>query len=156
MIMKTGLSKKVNKSASTSPRASRARKPKALPMYESEISDNKVGIKLCIKKSDTVPTPTPIEVSSIGATVATPATKINKQAALSKPVRKRVRKPKPQDSDESEYEPRKKKGGGGGSSNNGDRHKKISTQSAEADTEPVEQSPWGHKLPEEVLFRVSQ
>lgn len=44
--------KKTSKAASTSPRASRARKPKALPMYESEISDHKVGIKLCIKKSD--------------------------------------------------------------------------------------------------------
>ncbi|XP_034479586.1 F-box/LRR-repeat protein 6 [Drosophila innubila] len=154
---KPGLNKKLNKSPSTSPRASRARKPKALPMYESEISAHKVGIKLCIKKSDTVATPTstPTEVSTISAA----PTRINKPIAPSKTARKRVRKPKPQDSDESEYEPRKKKaGGGGGGNNNGDRHRKISTQSAETATaaEPVEQSSWGHKLPEEVLFRIFQ
>jgi len=149
----TALNKKLNKSASTSPRASRARKPKALPMYESEISDNKMGIKLCIKKSDAIAAPAELSM------VASPVTLTHKAAtpasAPSKQARKRVRKPKPQDSDESEYEPRKKRGGGGGGgSNNGERQKKLSTQSTEADVEPVEQSAWGHKLPEEVLFRV--
>lgn len=147
----TALNKKLNKSANTSPRASRARKPKALPMYESEISDNKVGIKLCIKKSDAAAGSSELPVG------AAPAPR---PPAPAKPARKRVRKPKQQqDSDESEYEPRKKKGGGG--SNNGERQKRTSTnasaqQAAEADSEPVEQSAWGHKLPEEVLFRVSQ
>ncbi|KAH8297433.1 hypothetical protein KR044_011842, partial [Drosophila immigrans] len=155
----TALNKKLNKPASTSPRASRTRKPKALPMYESEISDNKVGIKLCIKKSDAVATATEL---AMAVTAVTAPTVVHKSAAPSKAARKRVRKPKPQDSDESgEYEPRKKKGGGsgggGGSSNNGERQKKISTsQSADADKEPVEQSAWGQKLPEEVLFRIFQ
>ncbi|XP_030560165.1 F-box/LRR-repeat protein 6 [Drosophila novamexicana] len=145
----TALNKKLNKSANTSPRASRARKPKALPMYESEISDNKVGIKLCIKKSDAAAGSSELPVG------AAPAPR---PPAPAKPARKRVRKPKQQqDSDESEYEPRKKKGGGG--SNNGERQKRTSTnasaqQAAEADSEPVEQSAWGHKLPEEVLFRI--
>ncbi|XP_016947261.1 F-box/LRR-repeat protein 6 [Drosophila biarmipes] len=132
--------KRPSKAATTSPRASRSRKPKALPMYESEISDHKVGIKLCIKKSDAG------EGAPAGATsppVAVPAT-------ASKPARKRVRKPKQQDSDEAEYEPRKKKGGGGGGA-----EKKASTSSdAEAAGEPIEQSVWAQKLPEEVLFRI--
>ncbi|XP_062136563.1 F-box/LRR-repeat protein 6 [Drosophila sulfurigaster albostrigata] len=152
----TALNKKLNKSASTSPRASRTRKPKALPMYESEISDNKVGIKLCIKKSDAVATATELSMGAT-ATVTSP-TVAHKPAAPSKPARKRVRKPKPQDSDDGESEPRKKKGGGGGSggsSNNGERQKKISTSSS-TDKEPVEQSAWGLKLPEEVLFRIFQ
>lgn len=157
----TALNKKINKSASTSPRASRARKPKALPMYESEISDNKVGIKLCIKKSDAVPAAAELPIGTTSASPVAPTTRTG--AAPSKSARKRVRKPKPpQDSDESEYEPRKKKGGGtgsagggSGSSNNGERQKKISTSgTAETETEPVEQSAWGQKLPEEVLFRV--
>ncbi|KAH8263926.1 hypothetical protein KR038_005227 [Drosophila bunnanda] len=130
--------KKPSKAASTSPRASRARKPKALPMYESEISDHKVGIKLCIKKSDAG--------DSVPAATSPPVP----VPAASKPVRKRIRKPKQPDSDEAEYEPRKKKGGGGG-----DNQKKVST-SADAATadEPIEQSVWAQKLPEEVLFRI--
>ncbi|XP_037716840.1 F-box/LRR-repeat protein 6 [Drosophila subpulchrella] len=132
--------KKPSKAATTSPRASRSRKPKALPMYESEISDHKVGIKLCIKKSD----------AGDGAPAGATSPPVTVPAA-SKPARKRVRKPKQQDSDEAEYEPRKKKGGGGGSG----AEKKVSTSSdAEATGEPIEQSVWAQKLPEEVLFRI--
>ncbi|XP_016979471.1 F-box/LRR-repeat protein 6 [Drosophila rhopaloa] len=138
--LSTALSgKKPSKAATTSPRASRSRKPKALPMYESEISDNKVGIKLCIKKSD-AGDGAPAGASSPPVTVP----------AASKPARKRVRKPKQQDSDEAEYEPRKKKGGGGSGG-----EKKVSTSSdPEAGVEPIEQSVWAQKLPEEVLFRI--
>ncbi|KAH8371654.1 hypothetical protein KR093_008363, partial [Drosophila rubida] len=150
----TALNKKLNKSATTSPRASRTRKPKTLPMYESEISDNKVGIKLCIKKSDAITTATEL---SMVATTTTAPTVAHKPAAPSKPARKRVRKPKPQDSDEGESEPRKKKGGGGGAnSNNGERQKKLSTSSGSQSADPVEQSAWAQKLPEEVLFRIFQ
>ncbi|XP_017027396.1 F-box/LRR-repeat protein 6 [Drosophila kikkawai] len=132
--------KKPSKAASTSPRASRARKPKALPMYESEISDHKVGIKLCIKKSD---------AGDSAPTATSPPVLV---PAASKPVRKRIRKPKQPDSDEAEYEPRKKKGGGGGG---GDSQKKVSTSAdAAAADEPIEQSVWAQKLPEEVLFRI--
>lgn len=163
-LAQSALNKKINKSATTSPRASRARKTKTLPMYESEISDNKVGIKLCIKKSDAVPAAADLPIGTTSASPVAPA--IRTAAAPSKSARKRVRKPKPpQDSDESEYEPRKKKGGGtgssggggSGSSNNGERQKKISTSgTTETETEPVEQSAWGQKLPEEVLFRVRE
>lgn len=138
--------KKSSKAASSSPRASRARKPKALPMYESEISDNKVGIKLCIKKSDAG------DGAPAAATPPVPAS-----PAASKPARKRVRKPKQADSDESEYEPRKKKGGGGGGAGGGESgnsQKKSATEAAPA-AEPIEQSVWAQKLPEDVLFRVS-
>ncbi|BFG04550.1 F-box/LRR-repeat protein 6 [Drosophila madeirensis] len=124
--------KKLNKSASTSPRASRSRKPKALPMYESEISDNKVGIKLCIKKSDGV---------AGGDSTPSAASPPVPVPAASKPARKRVRKPKQPDSDESECEPRKKK---------------VSTSSAAEAVEgdAVEQSVWAERLPAEVLFRI--
>lgn len=151
----TALNKKLNKSATTSPRASRARKLKALPMYESEISDHKVGIKLCIKKSEAAAGGAEMPATGAIATPVAPSPRSASSAA--KPARKRVRKPKQQDSDESEYEPRKKKGGSGGSSNNSERQKRISNAAAaEADAEPIEQSAWGHGLPEEVLFHVRQ
>ncbi|XP_033156251.1 F-box/LRR-repeat protein 6 [Drosophila mauritiana] len=140
--LSTALSgKKTSKAATTSPRASRCRKTKALPMYESEISDNKMGIKLCIKKSD-AGEGAPAGVTSPPVTVP----------AATKTVRKRVRKPKQQDSDEAEYEPRKKKGGGGGSG--GEKKVSTSPDAAEAAGEPIEQSVWAQKLPEEVLFRI--
>ncbi|EDV56501.1 F-box/LRR-repeat protein 6 [Drosophila erecta] len=140
--LSTALSgKKPSKAATTSPRASRCRKPKALPMYESEISDNKMGIKLCIKKSD----------AGEGAPAGVTSPPVAVPTAL-KTVRKRVRKPKQQDSDEAEYEPRKKKGGGGGSG--GEKKVSTSPDAAEAAGEPVEQSIWAQKLPEEVLFRI--
>ncbi|KAH8280434.1 hypothetical protein KR018_007316 [Drosophila ironensis] len=132
--------KKGSKAATTSPRASRVRKPKALPMYESEISDNKMGIKLCIKKSDAG--------DSAPTAAATPP--VAASPAASKPARKRVRKPKQADTDEGEYEPRKKKGGG---DSGGGGQKKAATEAAAA-AEPIEQSVWAQKLPEEILFRI--
>ncbi|KAH8372672.1 hypothetical protein KR009_002623 [Drosophila setifemur] len=134
--------KKTSKVASTSPRASRTRKPKALPMYESEISDHKVGIKLCIKKSDAGDSAQAATVPPVPA-----------PSAASKPARKRVRKQKQPDSDESEYEPRKRKGGGGGGGESGSSQKKAASETGPA-AEPIEQSVWAQKLPEEVLFRI--
>ncbi|XP_023037777.1 F-box/LRR-repeat protein 6 [Drosophila willistoni] len=145
--------KKTNKSATTSsssssaattqsPRASRTRKPKALPMYESEISDNKMGIKLCIKKSETTS-------GGDGSPGVTPPIAVQQSPSASKPARKRSRKVKPQDGDATDYEPRKKKGQGGGGGGGG-----TAGESTEVKTEPIQQSEWAQRLPEDVLYRI--
>lgn len=90
-----------------------------------QISDNKVGIKLCIKKSDT-------------------------SQSKSKPSRKRSRKSKHRintDSDDSEYEKRRRKEK---SNNNTDKHKKTERDYKE----PEKQGVWGEALPENVLYKV--
>ncbi|CAD7077383.1 unnamed protein product [Hermetia illucens] len=106
----------------------RPKRSKALvAMYQSEISDNKVGIKLCIKKSDT-------------------------SQSKSKPSRKRSRKSKHRintDSDDSEYEKRRRKEK---SNNNTDKHKKTERDYKE----PEKQGVWGEALPENVLYKVFQ
>jgi F-box/leucine-rich repeat protein 6 len=114
----------------------RAAKPKAV--YQSQISDNSVGIKLCIKKSldtfKTMPSPS----SSSGS---------------NKSPKKRSRKSKTSgsracetDSDDSYVKKRKKPSGNGSGSSSG---------KAGAIDEPQEQSGWGKCLPREVLLEVS-
>ncbi|XP_061399710.1 F-box/LRR-repeat protein 6-like [Musca vetustissima] len=152
------ISKKFEKSA----KSGRTRKPKAAagPMYESEISENKTGIKLCIKKSDS-------SLSAVTATAA--ATAAVKSATTSGRSRKSSRNPKQRiklnndsndEADELDYEPKRKKErsskrqsatGTGGSNagqagNDGDEHKRPI----------VEQSIWGRDLPEPVLFKIFQ
>ncbi|XP_037949411.1 uncharacterized protein LOC119681830 [Teleopsis dalmanni] len=129
------INKKINKSS----RSTRPRKQK-VPIYESEISDNKVGIKLCIKKSD----------ATVTATAPTPPTS-------SKQIRKRSRKSKSRhrvDSDDSEYETKRKKDRN--PNNNNERQKKVSFSGVKAEeaSEPIEQSIWGSKIPEDVLYQI--
>uniref|UniRef100_A0A1B0D7N0 Uncharacterized protein n=1 Tax=Phlebotomus papatasi TaxID=29031 RepID=A0A1B0D7N0_PHLPP len=105
-------------------------KRKALvKMYQSEISDNKLGIKLCIKKSDA---PTIKQKSS----------------------RKRSRKSKARrasDSDDSDYEKKRRKELiKQRANNNTDKDKKD----ADEFVEPEEQSCWGSTLPKNVLHTI--
>lgn len=114
----------------------RRSKPKAV--YQSQISDNSVGIKLCIKKS----------IHTFKA-VPSPNSK-------SPSPRKRSRKSKSQsskgkekgcesDSDDSYVKKRKKTS----SVNNNNNTNKSSFE------EPIEQSGWGKLIPREVLLEVT-
>lgn len=102
-------------------------KRKALvAMYQSQISDNKIGIKLKLKKSEVL--------------TVLPPTKSKKVA---KSNRKRSRKSKPKntsDSDDSSYEKKPRR-----VNNN-----KATT----VEKEPEEQSPWGLMIPEQILLKI--
>lgn len=101
------------------------RQPKAV--YRSQISDNSIGIKLCIKKS----------VDSLKSLTSPNNNKTPKK-------RSRRAKVKGQESDSDDaYVKRRKK-----SSVNNNNNK------APFD-EPVEQSRWGKEMPKEILFDVS-
>jgi F-box and leucine-rich repeat protein 6 len=109
------------------------RQPKPKAVYQSQISDNSVGIKLCIKKS-------------INTFKSLPLPNINKTP------RKRSRKSKAatskgreSDSDES-YVKRRKKSSSVNNNNNTNKNALVD--------EPVEQSGWGSLLPKEVLLEV--
>lgn len=111
------------------------RQPK--PVYQSQISDNSVGIKLCIKKS-------------INTFKAMPSP--NSNNSNNKSSRKRSRKSnksstsKGQESDSDDpYVKRRKKP----SNDNNSNSTKTSFE------EPIEQSMWGKALPAEVLVEVS-
>lgn len=106
------------------------RQPRAV--YQSQISDNAIGIKLCIKKS-------------VNSSKSLPS--LN-----SKSPRKRSRKSKAKgvhesDSDEA-YVKRRKKSSAVNINNN--NHTKTPFE------EPVEQSGWGTRMPKEILFEVSR
>jgi F-box/leucine-rich repeat protein 6 len=131
--MMADLNKKMKQGA-----ARRRAKPKAV--YQSQISDNSVGIKLCIKKSiDTFKMmPSPNNNNN------------NNKSSSNKSPRKRSRKPKlsssrnfETDSDDSYVKKRRKP-----ASNN-------STGKALYD-EPQQQSVWGESIPKDVLFEVSR
>nr|XP_014088582.1 uncharacterized protein LOC106616449 [Bactrocera oleae]XP_014088585.1 uncharacterized protein LOC106616449 [Bactrocera oleae]XP_014088586.1 uncharacterized protein LOC106616449 [Bactrocera oleae]XP_036218747.1 uncharacterized protein LOC106616449 [Bactrocera oleae]XP_036218748.1 uncharacterized protein LOC106616449 [Bactrocera oleae]XP_036218749.1 uncharacterized protein LOC106616449 [Bactrocera oleae]XP_036218750.1 uncharacterized protein LOC106616449 [Bactrocera oleae]XP_036218751.1 unc len=140
-------------------RAPRQRKPKStLPMYESEISDNKTGIKLCIKKSDStgnLAASTGILVPTITAkSVETTTTTAPKQ------TRKRSRKTKSKarvDDDESDHEVTTGKRGKNKASN-AERQKKVSFSGIEEQGEKhratIEQGDWGARIPQEILFKI--
>lgn len=106
------------------------RQPRAV--YRSQISDNSIGIKLCIKKS----------VDSLKKSLPLPNN--------IKTPKKRSRKPKAKvltlesDSDDAYVKRRKKT-----SVNNNNNNNKAPSD------EPVEQSGWGQKMPKEILFDVS-
>lgn len=102
------------------------RQPRAV--YQSKISDNSSGIKLCIKKS-------------VNSSKSLPS-------PLNKTPRKRSRKSKAKGAHESDsddaYVKRRKK-----SAVNNNNHTKTPSD------EPVEQSGWGKSMPKEILFDVS-
>lgn len=108
-------------------------------MYQSQIKDNNLGIKLCIKKSDFSSSKN--KKSSSGSSTAA-------STAKSKPARKRSRKSKQQqnsDSEASDYEKRRKRDGKTKSNNN-----------TEKENEPKQsQSLFAERLPQHVLHRVS-
>uniref|UniRef100_A0A034VHH8 F-box/LRR-repeat protein 6 n=1 Tax=Bactrocera dorsalis TaxID=27457 RepID=A0A034VHH8_BACDO len=140
-------------------RAPRQRKQKStLPMYESEISDNKTGIKLCIKKSDS----TGNLAASTGILVPTVTAKSVETTTTTAPkqTRKRSRKTKSKarvDDDDSEPEVTTVKRGKNKASN-AERQKKVSFSGIEEQGEKhratIEQGDWGARIPQEILFKI--
>lgn len=118
----------------TKPRG-RPKQKAFVAMYQSQIKDNNLGIKLCIKKSD-LSSNKEKKSSSVESKVK------------SKPARKRSRKSKQtqnSDSEASDYEKRRKRDGKAKSNNN-----------TEKESEPKQlQSLFAERLPQHVLHRVS-
>lgn len=120
-------------------------------MYQSQLTDNKMGIKIRLKKSLEAPIRNAKSAASKRKSASTaPA------AASTAPKttnRKRTRKSKQKDtsdSDDSEYEKRRRV-------NNTSADKTKSRKSAAQNkdyTEPEEQSVWASQLPDEILLRI--
>lgn len=119
------------------------RQPKPKAVYQSQISDNSVGIKLCIKKS----------INTI-KTMPSPSNSSSSNSNSNKSPRKRSRKSNKgttkgegeSDSDDPYVKRRKKSSTATSNNHHGN---KASFE------EPVEQSVWGKDLPKEILFDVS-
>ncbi|XP_011178799.2 F-box/LRR-repeat protein 6 isoform X2 [Zeugodacus cucurbitae] len=141
-------------------RAPRQRKQKStLPMYESEISDNKTGIKLCIKKSDSTGNLSGT-TGILAPTVTAKVVETTTTAIAPKQTRKRSRKAKSKvrlDDDESEPEVTTGKRGKNRASN-AERQKKVSFSGIEEQGEKhrasIEQGDWGARIPQEILFKI--
>lgn len=142
-LPKSGKPMMMNLEKNTKKKVTKARgrpKQKALvAMYQSQIKDNNVGIKLCIKKSDLTSNSNKNKKAerSGAATTATGKTKS---------VKKRSRKSKQNSDSESDaYEKRRKKEGKSKSNNN-----------TEKEDEPKQaQSLYAERLPQHILHRVS-
>ncbi|XP_067632132.1 F-box/LRR-repeat protein 6 [Eurosta solidaginis] len=155
------MNKKLKEKAARTPRQ-RKQKP-IVPIYESELSDNKTGIKLCIKKSDSsgnlsasagAATPPMTGVRSTSSASNAASTASGKQTS-----RKRSRKAKSKarlDSDESDIE--LTSGGKRGKKDKSVGQKKVSATSVEEQGEKyrasVEQGDWGARIPQEILYKI--
>ncbi|XP_065366665.1 F-box/LRR-repeat protein 6 [Calliphora vicina] len=144
------MSKKLERSAKTT----RTRKPRSsVAMYESEISENKIGIKLCIKKSDSSLNTTAAAMAAVARGLNKSGTSAVRSRKSSRTVKQRVKLDE-DETDEMDYEPKRKK----------ERNTKRQTPSATAVTtndndeprEAIEQTIWGSQLPEPVLFKIFQ
>lgn len=148
-----------NKAAATAAAASRASSGKSnrgrsktlVTMYQSQLTDNKMGIKIRLKKSLEAPilnaTAAASKRKSMSASTATAS------SASKTSNRKRTRKSKQKDisdSDDSEYEKRRRVSN---TSTDKPKNKKLAAISVEY-TEPEEQSVWGSRIPDEILLRI--
>lgn len=149
--------------STTGTKTSRGRpKRKALvAMYQSQLSENTMGIKLRLKKS----LEAPISVAITNSTTSSSATNKKKSsssptsttsgmAGTSKSTRKRQRKSKQKDtsdSDDSEYEKRRRT-----NNTTTEKHRKSKqTTNIETNyTEPEEQTGWGNAIPEHILLKI--
>ncbi|KAM7342018.1 F-box and leucine-rich repeat protein 6 [Cochliomyia hominivorax] len=142
--------KKMERSAKTT----RSRKPKSsVAMYESEISENKIGIKLCIKKSDTsLSTATATAMAAVAKGLNKSGTSTARSRKSSRTVKQRVKLDE-DENDEINYEPKRKK------ERNTKRQTSSTSVTANDNDEPreaIEQTPWGSQLPEPVLYKIFQ
>lgn len=147
------------KSVAKSTSRGRPKRKALVAMYQSQLSENTMGIKIRLKKS----LEAPIEMALSGAT--TKKKSINTMPALgspgsasaastSKSTRKRQRKSKHKDtsdSDDSDYEKRRKNNN---TTTEKHRNRKQTTNTVTDYTEPVEQSQWGNNIPEHVLLKI--
>lgn len=153
----------VESSKKSAAKISRGRpKRKALvAMYQSQLSENTMGIKIRLKKSLEAPIQFALSSSSAAKkksitsmpTIGSPGI-TGSTASTSKSTRKRQRKSRHKDtsdSDDSDYEKRRK-------NNNITmekyRNRKQTTNTTTNYTEPNEQSQWGNNIPEHVLLKI--
>lgn len=144
-------------SSTTGTKTPRGRpKRKALvAMYQSQLSENTMGIKIRLKKS----LEAPIAVALSGRSNSTSTSKRKSTMPMSstvtsKQAKKRQRKSKQKDtsdSDDSEYEKRRKNNN---TTIEKHRNRKQTTTTASDYTEPEEQSNWGDALPEHILLKI--
>lgn len=157
-----------NKAAATAAATSRAssarsnrgrQKCKALvTMYQSQLTDNKIGIKIRLKKSLEAPVRNAKSAAtkrkSRPATAAAAAAAPTAASAPKTTNRKRSRKSKQKgtsDSDDSEYEKRRRVNH---AASDKVKNRKSTANSTKDYTEPEEQSVWGSRVPEEILLRI--
>lgn len=145
---KMALSKPSSKGASRG----RPKRKALVAMYQSQITDNSLGIKIKLKKSVEVP----ITFSSRKKTSSSLVT--SGSTTPGKSTRKRQRKSKQKDttdSDDSEYEKRRRKERSFNNNTTADRQKNRKTAPVTDDyTEPEEQSGWGSRIPDPVLLTI--
>lgn len=142
--MEAARSVRASKAAATKLKAAKTRRKRAVTVaictYQSQITDNTVGIKLKLKKSAT-------PVKEPGSRKRA----YSAGAATLKGGRKRSRKSKhASDSDGSDYERKRNNN----SSSERVRHKKSTKHANDNHDEPLEQSVWGSTIPEHVLDRI--
>jgi F-box and leucine-rich repeat protein 6 len=131
----TDLNRKMRQAASTK------RQPRTV--YQSQISDNSVGIKICIKKSINSHKKVPSGTSSSSSSTKTSTT-------IKKRSRKSKLKERESDSEDG-YVKKRKRVSFINNTNN-----KNEESSAVDGSEPIqEQSRWARELPKEILFDVS-
>lgn len=154
-----------NKAAATAAAASRASSGKSnrgrskckalVTMYQSQLTDNKMGIKIRLKKSLEAPIRNAVSAGSKrkSASAAAAAAAAAASSAPKTSNRKRTRKSKQKetsDSEDSDYEKRRR---ANNTSTDKPKNRKSATISKDY-TEPEEQSVWGSTIPEEILLRI--
>lgn len=117
------------------------RQPKPKAVYQSQISDNSVGIKLCIKKSVDTFKSSPSSNSNNANSTKTPRKRSRKSNKTTAKTEK-----KGSESDDPYVKRRKKQSSATNSSSN---------SSKGSPQEPVEQTVWGKAIPREILLDVS-
>lgn len=134
----TDLNRKMKQAAKRQPRT----------VYQSQISDNSVGIKICIKKSINSQKKVPSGSSSSNSSKTSPS------ASSSSKLKRRSRKSKLKEragsDSEDGYVKRRKK-----ATSNLPNEQKQQESSALEDGPVQEQSRWATHMPKEILFEVS-
>lgn len=168
--MSYAMERKAN-SRSASKVRGRPKRKALVAMYQSQITDNQIGIKLKLKlkksssassspqrtttTTKTAATKTKTTTATIeprGSSTDTTATASSNRRAAKTNNRKRSKKPRrTSDSEDSDYKKRRRKE----RVNNNSLKKGDSVDDTTVD-EPQEQSPWGCGLPENILFQVFQ
>lgn len=154
--MSYAMERKAN-SRSTSKVRGRPKRKALFAMYQSQITDNQIGIKLKLKLKKSSSASTSPSRTTAAATTATATTvehnpaASNRRTAAKANNRKRSKKPRrTSDSEDSDYKKRRRKQ----SVNNNSLKKGESIDDTATADEPQEQSPWGCGIPENVLFQI--
>lgn len=143
----TDLNRKMKQAA-----AAKQRQPRTV--YQSQISDNSVGIKICIKKSINSQKKVPSGSSSSSSSKASPSTSSSSSSAAKLKRRSRKSKLKERAGSDSEdgYVKRRKKATSSAATS---EQKQKQQESSALDDGPVqEQSRWATHMPKEILFEV--